>query len=147
MQGIQRPLSYLAALLVLPLVALACDDPLPTIAEVLEVEAGGYHLHLERTPEHVHTGEPVSLIVEVHDESADASEPVTGLTPELHVIESDGSEATYDGSSVTEPAEGAYQVQHTFAQGGEAMVAFHFTGSTGSAAEAEFSFEVVEAHE
>lgn len=147
MQSIKRQSSYLATLLVLPLVLLACDDPLPTITEVLEVEAGGYHLHLERIPEHIHTGEPVSLVVEVHDESSGTSQPVTGLTPEFHVIESDGSETSYDGSSVTEPAEGAYQVEHTFAHGGEGTIAFHFTGATGSAAEAEFSFEVAEAHE
>lgn len=134
-------------LLLLPLAALACDDPLPTAMEVLEVETGGYHLHLEPMPEHIHTEDVITLAVEVHDESGATAQPVTGLTPEFHVTEADGTETTQEGADVTEPEAGVYQITHSFAVGGDAVIHFHFTGSGGTAAAAEFVVEVVEAHD
>lgn len=146
MRRIQRPPIYLAALLVIPVILAACDDPLPTFMEVLEVEAGGYHLHLEPMPDHIHEGDPIVLQVAVHEETSTGEEPVTGLTPEFHIIESDGTETSYEGSSVTVPEDGHYQTEHTFTVPGEAEIGFHFTGSGGSASEAEFAVEVHEAH-
>ena len=67
MRSIKRQLTYLAAFLVLSLVLGGCDDPLPTFMEVLEVEAGGYHLHLEPMPDHINEGDAVVLQVAVHD--------------------------------------------------------------------------------
>lgn len=147
MRTIKRQCIHLATLILVPLVIVGCDDPLPTFMEILEVEAGGYHLHLEPMPDHVHEGDAVVLQVAVHDESQAEEQPVTGLTPEFHIIEADGTETSYEGGSVTQPEDGHYQTEHTFTVHGEAEIGFHFTGSSGSPAEAEFAIEISEAHD
>lgn len=102
-------------------------------------DAGGYSVEFEAFPGHIHEGESADLRFWV-DES---DSPVTGLTPEIHVTEADASEGSH---SATESSSGVYEASHTFGSAGDATVGLHFTGSGGSAAEAEFTIEISHAH-
>lgn len=103
-------------------------------------DAGGYRVEFETFPGHVHEGDSATLRFWVSEEDA----PVTGLDPEIHVVEGDGGESTH---SATESGSGVYESEHTFSSAEEATVGLHFTGSGGSGSEAEFTIHIAHAHE
>lgn len=104
-------------------------------------DAGGYSVEFESFPGHVHEGESATLRFWVSED--DGSTPVTGLTPEVHVVEADDSEGSH-GATESDP--GVYEAAHGFVSAGDATVGLHFTGSDGSPAEAEFTLPVAHAH-
>lgn len=119
--------------------------------ETLEVarahaEAGGYRIEFESFPGHVHEGESAALrfwVMEQEEDESGTRPPIEGLSPEVHVTESDGHGAEH---SAAETEAGVYEADHIFDHGGDATIGLHFTGSDGNPAEAEFELPVVEAH-
>lgn len=105
--------------------------------------AGGYTVEFETFPGHVHEGDTATLRFWVMDESGGTEDPVTGLSPEIHVTESDQSESTH---AATETDPGVYEADHTFQNAEDGVVGLHFTGSGGASAEAEFTIHVAHAH-
>lgn len=109
-------------------------------------EAGGYRVEFEGFPGHVHAGDTASLsfwVMEQDTTSSGERPPIEGLQPEVHVTEADGSTASVAAS---ETSAGVYEAEHLFQEGGDALVALHFTGSSGQEAEAEFTLPVSHAH-
>lgn len=107
-------------------------------------EAGGYSVEFEAFPGHIHAGDTGTLRFWVVDESGGSDQPVTGLTPDIHVTESDGSETTHAASAGSD--EGSYEADHAFQNAEDASVALHFTGSGGGDAEAAFTIHISHAH-
>lgn len=109
-------------------------------------EAGGYSVEFETFPGHIHEGDPGTLRFWIIDESAGGEDPVTSLSPEIHVTESGEAEETRAATETDPGTSGVYEADHPFSAAGEATVAIHFTGSGGGQAEASFTFEVSHAH-
>lgn len=109
-------------------------------------EAGGYRVEFETFPGHAHTGEDVTLRFWIMEPERDASgerPPITGVTGEVHVVESDASEFSYD---LVEIGDGVYEAEHNFTAPDEAHVQLHYTGSDGQPAEADFHVSPVPTH-
>lgn len=107
-------------------------------------EAGGYSVEFEAFPAHIHGGDAGTMRFWVVDESGSSEQPVTGLSPEIHVTESDGTETIHAASAGSE--QGSYEADHTFQNAEDATVALHFTGSGGGDAEAAFTIHIAHAH-
>lgn len=124
-----------------PVVMHQMADPLH--AGRAHAEAGGYSVEFEAFPAHIHAGDTGTMRFWVIDGSGGSDDPVTALSPEIHVTESNASESTH---AATETDPGVYQADHAFQNAGDAMVALHFTVSDGGSAEAAFTIHVASAH-
>lgn len=110
------------------------------------VEAGGYRIEFETFPGHIHQHDTATVAFWVMEQDQDASgnrAPITGLSPEIHCLEADGSEETHGAMEMTA---GVYEAEHTFAHVGDFVAALHFTALDGSTAEAAFKTHVAGGH-
>ena len=122
-----------------------------TVPEMLHVarahaEAGGLRVEFEAFPGHIHEGNSAALrfwVMEVDRNSEGVRPPITGLTGEIHCVESGGVE---DLMALTEIEAGVYEAEHLFANAGEAHVGLHFTAPDNSAAEAAYEVDIAHAH-
>lgn len=118
----------------------------PLHAARAHAEAGGYSVEFEAFPGHIHEGDTGTLSFWIIDESSGGEDPITSLSPEVHVTESGEAEETHAATETDPGTSGVYEANHAFSAAGEATVAIHFTGSGGGDAEASFTFEVSHAH-
>lgn len=107
-------------------------------------EAGGYSVEFEAFPAHIHAEDTGTMRFWVVDEGGSSDQPVTGLSPEIHVTESNGTETIHAASAGSD--QGSYEADHTFQNAEDATVALHFTGSGGGDAEAAFTIHISHAH-
>lgn len=120
--------------------------PEPLHAVPAHGEAGGYRVEFETFPGHIHTGDDATAtfwIMETERNTAGDRPPISGLSPEVHILESDGT--TVDLTLVESEA-GRYDASHTFHQAGATQFTIHFTGSDGLPAEVTFDHNVAHAH-
>lgn len=110
------------------------------------VEAGGYRIEFESFPGHLHEHDVGTMTFWVMEAQADAGgnrPAVTGLSPDIHCLEADGTEEEH---AAAESTAGTYQADHTFLSSGVFVAALHFTGADGAPAEASFTFSVAHGH-
>lgn len=77
-------------------------------------DVGGYKVELEPSPAHIHQGNTVTIQFWVLDDTDDS--PITGLTPEVFVVEPVGGETAM---ASTEGAGGLYHADFTFDELGD----------------------------
>lgn len=109
-------------------------------------EAAGYRIEFESFPGHLHQHDEATVKFWVMEQEKDADgnrAAITGLTPEIHCLEADGSEEIHDSAEL-EP--GVYEATHTFESVGDFVAALHFVGVDGEQGEAEFTTHVVAGH-
>lgn len=112
-------------------------------------EVGNYRIEYENFPGHVHDGEQATVKFWVSESERDASgerPPVTGLDLHIHCENPDGTNEHHDETLVTEESEGVYVADHTFAGGGEAHMATHFTAPDNTEIEADFHLHISHGH-
>lgn len=110
------------------------------------VEAAGYRVEFETFPGHLHEGDEATVRFWMMEAEADEDgerAPITGISAEVHCLESGGVEEHHHAVE-TEP--GLYEADHHVQEAGPMHVGLHFTAQDGTEIEAALEIEIAHGH-
>ena len=117
------------------------EEASPLHAVRAHAEAGGYRVEFGPDPGHIHEGDTSTIQFWILDETT--RDPITGLTPDIFVVESVAGTTTY---AAAEGADGLYHAGHTFNEVGPLEIGIEYTGLDAQQHEWTVPVEIHHAH-